>query len=284
MALERGGELEREQRAAPAVPKGSPVLLTCRVTRNERRPKMTLPRGLIVSCQAYAGDPMFGPHLMAAMARAAEMGGAVGIRANSPADIAAIRQATKLPIIGLWKVHSPHSPVYITPDCAAAEAIARAGCDVIAVDGTPRPRSNGATLPELIAFIHTVLGKPVMADCSCLGDALLAESLGADYIATTLAGYTGHGRPMTDGPDIEFVRELAGRVTRPIVAEGRFCLPEQAARAMAAGAHAVVVGSAITRPERITQRFVEAIDAMTRQTDDGNRRIAHRASGVRNAE
>ncbi len=217
---------------------------------------MPLPRGLIVSCQAAPDEPLFGPQIMAAMARAAEMGGAVAIRANSPADIAAIRQVTRLPIIGLWKLRSPDSAVYITPDCEAARAIAEAGCDVIAVDGTPRPRAKGVSLPALIEFIHNALGKLVMADCSCVDDALLAQSHGADYIGTTLAGYTEHGRPMTDGPDLDFVRELADRVTKPIIAEGRFYLPEQVAQAMALGAHAVCIGGAITRPQDITRRFV----------------------------
>ncbi|MFN4293031.1 MAG: N-acetylmannosamine-6-phosphate 2-epimerase [Thermoflexales bacterium] len=216
-----------------------------------------IPRGLIVSCQASEGEPLFGAPMMAAMARAAEVGGAVAVRANGPEDIAAIRRAVRLPIIGLWKLRAPNSPVYITPHRAAAESIARAGCDVIAVDATPRPRPEGATLDDLIPFIRNVLGKPVMADCSCLADALLAESLGADYIGTTLAGYARpHGRPMTDGPDLDFVAELAGRATKPIIAEGRFYLPDQVARAMTLGAHAVCIGSAITRPQDITRRFV----------------------------
>lgn len=217
----------------------------------------TIPHGLIVSCQAAEGEPLFGAPIMAAMARAAEIGGAMAIRANGPEDIAAIRRAVHLPIIGLWKLHAPDSPVYITPHRAAAEAIARAGCDVIAVDATPRPRPDGATLDDLIPFIRNVLGKPVMADCACVEDALLAESLGADYLGTTLAGYTRpHGRLMTDGPDLAFVSELAGRVTQPIIAEGRFYLPEHVARALALGAHAVCIGGAITRPQDITRRFV----------------------------
>jgi putative N-acetylmannosamine-6-phosphate epimerase len=217
---------------------------------------MILPHGLVVSCQAYEGEPLFGAPIMAAMARAAEEGGAVAIRANSPPDIAAIREVTRLPIIGLYKIHSEVSQVYITPDRASAEAVARAGCDIIAIDATPRPRQNGATLADLIPFIRDVLAKPVMADCSCLDDALLAESLGADFIGTTLAGYTAHGRPMSDGPDLDFVAELVQRARKPVIAEGRFTLPEQVAQALALGAHAVCVGGAITRPQDITRRFV----------------------------
>jgi putative N-acetylmannosamine-6-phosphate epimerase len=217
-----------------------------------------LRRGLIVSCQALADEPLHGPQFMAAMARAAEQGGAVGIRANSPQDIAAIRQATGLPLIGLYKVSFPDSPVYITPDSASAAAIAQAGCDILAIDATPRPRPGGLSLAALIAFIHDTLGKPVMADISCLEEAMQAESLGAEVIATTLAGYTGHGRPMSDGPDLEFLEQVVGAVRRPVVAEGRFYLPEQVRRAFDLGAYAVVVGGAITRPQEITRRFARA--------------------------
>ena len=102
-----------------------------------------LRRGLIVSCQAYAGEPFFGPPHMVEMARAAILGGAVGLRLNGPADIAAVRAVTDLPIIGLYKIPQPGSDVHITPDCAAARAIAAAGCDLVAVDATPRPRPGG---------------------------------------------------------------------------------------------------------------------------------------------
>ncbi len=228
---------------------------------------MLLPHGLIVSCQAYEGEPMFGAHIMAAMARAAEEGGAIAIRANTPPDIAAIRAVTQLPIIGLYKIHSHTSDVYITPTRASAAAIVRAGCDVVAVDATPRPRDGGETLAQLIAFIHEELGKQVMADCSCMEDALLAEALGADYIGTTMAGYTAHGRPMTDGPDLDFVRELVGSVNKPIIAEGRFHLPELAAQALALGAYAVCIGGAITRPQDITKRFVSALHPRANKPD-----------------
>lgn len=221
-----------------------------------------LPRGLIVSCQAYEGDPLFGAPIMAAMARAAAQGGAVAIRANSPADIAAIRAAVTLPIVGLWKRGSTGlNDVYITPDADSARAIAEAGSDVIAIDATPRPRSGGASLGDLIGYIHSTLHKGVMADVSCLDDALEAVRLGADVISTTLAGYTAHGRPKLDGPDLAFLDETVRAVRVPVIAEGRFSTPEQVAQAMALGAHGVVIGAAITRPEQLTARFARAIDA-----------------------
>ena len=61
------------------------------------------------------------------------------------------------------------------------------------------------------------------------------------------------------GPDLELIRELAGRVSVPVVAEGRIGTPEQAAAALRAGAWAVVVGRAITMPDAITEGFVRGM-------------------------
>ena len=212
-------------------------------------------RSLAVSCQARADNPLHGPAFMAAMAQAAEQGGALALRANGPADIAAIRAVSRLPIIGILKRWDDRFPVYITPDFASAEAIAAAGADIIALDATARPR-DGEPLDRLIARIRNELGKPVFADCATLEDGVRAAALGASYIATTLSGYT----PETEarkalGPDIALIEALADAVSVPIIAEGRFEQPEQLEVAFAAGAHAVVVGTAITNPREITRRF-----------------------------
>lgn len=213
------------------------------------------PRSLAVSCQARADNPLHGPAFMTAMAQAAEQGGALALRANGPADIAAIRAVSRLPIIGILKRWDDRFPVYITPDFASAQAIAAAGADIIALDATDRPR-DGEPLDRLIARIRDELGKPVFADCATLEDGVRAAALGASYIATTLSGYT----PDTEarkalGPDIALIEALAKAVSVPIVAEGRFEQPEQLKAAFKAGAHAVVVGTAITNPREITRRF-----------------------------
>ena len=85
--------------------------------------------GLIVSCQALEGEPLFGSHIMAKLALAAKLGGAVGIRANTPVDCAAIKaEVPELPLFGLWKVVVPgFDEVYITPRLREAVAIAEAG-------------------------------------------------------------------------------------------------------------------------------------------------------------
>ncbi len=223
---------------------------------------MKFPRGLIVSCQAYEGDPMFGANIMANMAKAAEAGGAVAIRVNSPQDIRAIRRITELPIIGLYKVYSSASDIYITPDFESAESIALAGSDIIAVDSTNRARPKNIKLSDLFKFIIDSLHIPIMADISCVEEAVIAESLGADMVSTTLSGYTSLEYPASNEPDLALVEELVKTVKIPVVAEGRYHETLQVARAMILGAYAVVVGEAITRPEKITERYVHALNSL----------------------
>ncbi len=210
---------------------------------------------LIVSCQAAPDEPMHGAQHMAAMARAAIEGGAGGLRANGPDDIRAIRDATALPIIGIEKRNYPDSEVYITPTFESARRVVEAGATLVALDATTRPRPGGETLERLVAQIHGQLDVPVMADCSCMDDAAAAVAAGVDILATTLSGYTEHGRTALPGPDLEFISELAAAWPLPVIAEGRFEQPEQVAQAFERGAFAVVVGGAITRPQSITRRF-----------------------------
>jgi len=195
---------------------------------------------------------------MAAMARAAAMGGAAAIRANGPDDIKAIRSAVELPIIGIWKVEVPGLGIRITPEVEHARAVADAGASIVAFDATDRARTNGLATPEWIAEVQRETGLPVMADVSTFEEGLAAEAAGADLVATTLAGYVDPRHPV-DGPDLDLVARLASKLEVPVVAEGRISTPEQAARAIALGAYAVVIGHAITRPEWITARFVAAL-------------------------
>ena len=215
---------------------------------------------LIVSCQAQAHEPLHGSAIMARMALAAAQGGAAAIRANTPPDIAAIRAAVALPIIGLFKVDVAGYAVYITPRLQDAQAVAAAGADVIAIDATDRPRPEYGALAEYIAAIHAATGLPVMADISTYEEGLAAAAAGADLVSTTMSGYTPYSSAQT-GPDLELVRRLAASLRAPLVAEGRYHTPEQAAAALAAGAATVVVGGAITRPQEITRRFAQALHA-----------------------
>jgi N-acylglucosamine-6-phosphate 2-epimerase len=216
--------------------------------------------GLIVSCQALENEPLFGAEIMGKMALSAYQGGAVGIRANTPVDIAAIKKTVpQLPIFGLWKVVVPgFEEVYITPRVRECIAVAEAGAQVIALDATLRPHPEG-TMQELIRAAKSETGCLILADIATEAAALAAIEAGADAISTTLSGYTPDS-PQIPGPDLDLVRRLAARhLSVPLFAEGRIHTPEEARAALEAGAFGVIVGGAITRPRQITERFLAHI-------------------------
>lgn len=216
-----------------------------------------LPRGaVVVSCQARPDNPLHGPNFMAAMARAAAQAGALAIRANGADDIAAIRAAVDLPIIGIRKRATPGYAVEITPSLADAALVMASGATAIALDATERPR-DGETLPALVAAIKARWSCPIMADVATVEDGVRAAALGCDLVATTLSGYTADS-PRLVGPDFDLIARLSARIDVPIVAEGRFTTPDEVKRALAVGARAVVIGTAITNPREIARRFVAA--------------------------
>ncbi|MER5705812.1 putative N-acetylmannosamine-6-phosphate 2-epimerase [Micromonospora sp. NPDC002296] len=220
----------------------------------------SLAGGLVVSCQPLPDepdDPMRDPYVQARVAAAAVAGGAVGIRANGPADVSAIRAAVGVPVIGLYK-HG-HAEVFITPTPELAVEVAAAGADVVAVDGTDRPRPDGRVLADTVAAVHAA-GALVLADVSTVAEGVAAVRAGADAVATTLSGYTA-ASPRRDGPDLELVAGLAAAVAVPVLAEGRYRSTDEIGRAFAAGAHAVVMGNAVTSPLWITRRLFAATPA-----------------------
>lgn len=214
---------------------------------------------LIVSCQAYPGEPMRDPRTTGQVAASAVIGGAAAVRVQGIADVQFTRAALEVPVIGLWK--DGHDGVFITPTLRHALAVANAGAHVVAIDGTRRTRPDGLTLKQTIDGIHAESHALVMADCGSFADAVAAVEAGADLIGTTLAGYTGE-RSKTDGPDLELLAEIAGAgLGKPLIAEGRIHTPAQARQALDAGAFAVVVGTAITHPASITGWFKGALEA-----------------------
>lgn len=212
---------------------------------------------LIVSCQAEANSPFHGPEFMTAMAKSAEQGGAGGIRAEGIDDLQAIKRNVDLPLIGIIKTHEYDTEIYITPTLREVEKLVDANVDIIAFDATDRTRPSDSDLNSLIGPIKSNR-KISMADVSTYEEGIRAQEVGADIVATTLAGYT----PYTSdrhGPQIELVERLAADLDIPVIAEGRIRKPDKAREAIEAGAHAVVVGSAITRPHKITSSFVSRI-------------------------
>lgn len=215
----------------------------------------SLEGGLLVSCQAYPGEPMRDPVIITAVALAALAGGAVGIRAQGLDDLTMIRSRTAAPLVGLVKVG--HEGVFITPTVSDAEDVSSAGADIVALDGTTRDRPDRQPLAASIDAIH-VAGRLAMADVASLEDARHSVAAGADCVSTTLAGYT-EARAATTGPDVDLLAELVDRLEVPVFAEGRIRNPADARRCLDAGAYAVVVGTAITHPTRITRSFLDGL-------------------------
>ena len=216
-----------------------------------------LSKKLIVSCQALEDEPLHDPYIMSKMALAAKIGGASGIRANTVQDIQAIKKEVGLPIIGIIKQNYPGSNVYITPTLSEVEALYTEGVDIIAFDATKQERPDGKTFEEFFSEVKAKYPNQLfMADASTLEEAIAAEQAGVDIVATTLGGYT----PYSEGTvPLELLQRMVEAVSVPVIAEGNFDTPEKAKKALELGAHAVVVGSAITRPQLITEKFVNAI-------------------------
>jgi N-acylglucosamine-6-phosphate 2-epimerase len=215
--------------------------------------------GLIVSCQAKPGEPLYGSKFMAIFAECAERAGAVGIRANGPKDIRAIKQKVKLPILGIYKIDTPRCEVYITPTYQSAKQVIDAGSEIIALDGTPRKRPQEETFVDIVKKIHAKSKVLVMADISTYEEGICCEAEGADILSTTLSGYTPYSL-QTNSPDFQLIKKLVNKVKIPVIAEGKIWTPDEAKKAMDCGAYAVVIGSAITRPMMITERFVRALE------------------------
>lgn len=218
---------------------------------------------IVVSCQASKNDPTYAEECLMGLVKSAIKGGAGGLRLAGERDITNTRAISNLPIIGITKPdplpENWKDIVYITPGYTDAQKIAKAGADIIAIDGTARQRPS-ENLEELIHKIKNELNKLVMADISTLEEGIMCEKYGTDVISTTLSGYTTHTLSKnTDEPDFALLEQLIKTLHTPIILEGRVWTPEHVKKAFELGAHAVVIGSAITRPELITKRFVNII-------------------------
>ena len=213
---------------------------------------------IIVSVQAMPNEPLYKEECMQAMMASVVNGGAGALRVAGARDVKNAKEF-KLPVIGLTKPNKlPDNwkdVVYITPTLKEVKELIDANADIIAFDGTSRPRPNNCKLEEIIGMIHSA-NKLAMADISTLEEGINCEKLGADIISTTLAGYTTQSGEAGEQPDYELLKKLVNTISKPVILEGRIWEPQDVQKAFDLGAHCVVIGSAITRPQLITKRFV----------------------------
>lgn len=212
---------------------------------------------VIVSVQAMPDEPLYREECIVAMMQSVVNGGAGGLRVASARDVKNAKKLFDIPVIGLTKPDKLPANwlevVYITPTLKEVNELIEAGADIIAFDGTSRPRE--CPLEEMIVKIKTA-GRLSMADIATFEEGLNCEKLGVDIISTTLSGYTAETKSDSEEPDFELLEKLHKNTNLPIILEGRIWEPHQVKKAFELGAHAVVIGSAITRPQLITKRFI----------------------------
>ena len=215
---------------------------------------------VVVSVQAMPTEPLYAEQCMVAMMKSVVNGGAGALRVAGARDVKNAKKLFNIPVIGLTKPNKiPQNwkeIVYITPTLKDVIELIESGADIIALDGTQRKRPQGDKLKDLIKFMH-INKRIAMADISTVEEGIAAAEAGADILSTTLAGYTLESASSpSDGPDFELLKQLVEKTKTPVVLEGRIWEPEQVDKAFELGAHCVVIGSAITRPQLITKRFV----------------------------
>ncbi|MFJ1586591.1 N-acetylmannosamine-6-phosphate 2-epimerase [Streptomyces sp. NPDC088197] len=214
-----------------------------------------LPRGLIVSLTPSPQSPWQNIDDVVRLAAAAQAGGAVAVKMDGPDAVRAVKRAVPgFPVLAVSIDGSHGGVVRITPTLDHAAGLVDAGADVVELEADAAARRHdGQDLAELVASF-VALGKPVKAGVPGIDDARTAVEAGAAIVSSSTMGYPAKADsgPL---PDLGLVATLVAGAGVPVVAERGYSTPDDVRAALAAGAHAVVVGSAIVDPVWLTARF-----------------------------
>lgn len=222
-----------------------------------------LKHNIIISVQAMPNEPLYDEICINALMKSVITGGACGLRVAGERDVRNAKKISDIPVIGITKPNkipvNYKELVYITPSKKDVQLLIDAGADIIAFDATYRNRKNDENISEIIDLIHSNK-KLAMADISTFEEGIMNALLGVDIISTTLSGYTTYSETISSEPDFELVKKLVAAIDTPVILEGRIWSPEDVKKAFINGAYSVVIGSAVTRPQFITRRFVKALE------------------------
>ena len=219
---------------------------------------------IIISLQAMENEPLYNENCIILIAKSLiELGGINALRLAGKRDILNIKKLfPNVTVIGITKpkvIPSNYKEVvYITPTVKDCKEIIEAGADIVAFDGTLRKRPNSEKLEDLINFVKSN-NKLAMADISNFEEAKNAVKLGCDIVSTTLSGYTTETQQKPDTPDFELVEEIKTNLDIFTILEGKIWEKAEASFAFKKGADAIVIGSAVTRPQLIAKRFLEVL-------------------------
>jgi len=219
-----------------------------------------LKRGLIVSCQPYYGvETFYDYEFIKRFALSAKFGGAAGLRIEGPSNISMLlNDSIDMPIIGLKKKHNTRNryrSISITPSMFEISELYNSGARIIAVDFTLREQRDKEFYKLFMREIkQEYKDVEVFADVSTIEEALIAQDSGVNYVASTLTGYTEQTKYITL-PDFNILSEFQKHLSIPYIAEGGFSSIEDVQKAVKLGVYCIVIGTAITRPHVLAERY-----------------------------
>ena len=211
---------------------------------------------LFVSCQPFANEEYYTKDFILSMTFAAKMGGAHGLRIESVKNILFIKKGIDLPIVGLIKKKIKGKERYICPDIESIDEILKANCKFIAIDYTHRDNCDKNYYKKVSNYIHEKCNCKIIADISTVREAKIAIECGADFVSTTLSGYTSNTKNK-ELPDLNLIQLISEEGIENLIGEGGYSNHSQYIKALELGAKIVVIGTSISRPHLIVKKIIQ---------------------------